>query len=179
MAPRDPTRPQLDFPDLTAELITALRLTGQVGLLDFLDGVRPTFLIGIREGVGLTLTTPAFASAGVASDFTQAPAVNAILADTGPLPAGTYDIQVGCSVTNSAGATELQFQHRDAANAANLATWHLIGRTDVNPLAQSMPFNFGYVIGANERLRFQTLVTVGSVQSRFHTYVMTQIRPTP
>jgi len=179
VAPREPIRPQLDFPELTADLIEQLNLKGQVGLLDFIDSVQPSFIIGIREGIGFTFTAPTFTSAGVFSDFSFAPAVNTVLADTGPLPAGNYDVKAGWSWSNQTASAGCDMQHRNAANAANLAEWPHNLQGDASVTNASFPITFGYTLALNERIRFQVTSANFSAASRVNTWIMVQRRAVP
>jgi hypothetical protein len=179
MAQRDPNKPQLDFPDLIAELITQLRLTGQVGLLDFSDQVVPTFLIGSR-GINFGGDLPSFTSAAVFQGALQSPAGNAIVFDTGALPAGTYDIvaTVGVNGLLAAGTSTVSIEHRDAANAATLAILSQVLITVVHNVDHNILPLIGYVIGLNERIRCingSSPMTNGGIRGT----LFAQIRPTP
>jgi len=178
MAGRDPTRPQLEFPELVAELITLLRLTGQVGRLNFSDEVIPAFLIGSR-GINFGGDLPAFTSAAVFDGSFGDPAANTVIADTGPLPAGTYDVQASLFGTGTVPTTPQVFdlQHRDAANLANLATlmFTVITATE-HTFAAVLPLT-GYVLGLNERIRAFSpgQIVTGALAAT----IFAQIRPTP
>jgi len=153
MAPRDASRVQLDFPELTADLIAALRLTGTVGLLDFSDLVRPVFLIGSR-GVEFGGANPTFASSQVFHGQVTNPAANTVIADTGALPAGTYDIWgfvEGWFSVALDGA--IRIEHRNAANNATLATLLSSSRGGTTQQGQSFLGHSRYTIALNERLR--------------------------
>lgn len=180
MAPREPIRPQLDFPQLTADLIRQLQLKGQVGLLDFIDSVQPTMIIGIRDGISFNFVTPSFTSAQVTSGEALSPAANTIVADTGPLPAGTYDLTAQINIVGNGAAQQYgALEHRNAANSATLATLlRQLTTTITNRSAPSaiLPL-MGYVIGASERLRVRSpnqLITGGVSGS-----IYLAIRPVP
>lgn len=179
MAIRDPTRPQLDFPALVAELITQLRLTGQVGLLDFSDQVVPVFLIGSR-GIDFGSEAPTFRSASVFAGAATDPAAETVVADTGQLPAGTYDVQSAISFVGSFAippSAAISLQHRDAANLATLATLLILPAFNlVVSLATELP-QIGYVLAVNERMRITTggAAFVGGMTGT----IFVQIRPTP
>lgn len=179
MAERDASKVQLDFPQLTADIIAALRLTGTLGLFDMSDVVIPTISVGNIRPITSTLIPPTFTSAGVFSNNTSAPALNAILADTGPLPGGDYDVIVGWSQMNNANTSNVELQHRNAANVANLAAWPNVLQLNANPIANFMPLVFGYTLALNERLRFQVLMVAFSVASSVSTYIMINRRLTP
>lgn len=165
MAGRDPNKPQLDFPQLTADIIRQLRLTGQLGLLDFSDQVAPVYIVAAREGaLEFEATSPAFASAAISSANVITPALNSVIVDTGPLPAGVYDIFASGSATGNMSINgEYALQHRNAANAATLATllsMSLFGTTQfINMTLAPM----GYTLALNERLRwFMEAANTGS-----------------
>ena len=179
MAERNADKVQLDFPELTSDIIAAVRLTGTLGLFDMSDVVIPTISVGNIRPTITTLIPPTFTSAGVFSNQSTAPALNAILADSGPLPAGDYDVIVGWSQSRNTNPSNVELQHRNAANAANLAEWPNVLEGTNNPLANFMPINFGYTLSLNERLRFQVLTTAFSAASTVGTYIMMNRRLTP
>jgi len=179
MAGRDSTRPQLEFPALVAELIDQLRLTGQVGRLNFSDEVIPAFLIGSR-GINFGGDLPAFASAAIFSGSFSNPAANTILADTGPLAAGTYDVQGSLSMagTVAAGSGVFILEHRNAANNATLARLIDLIITPTHQQSGVLLPLMGYVLSLNERLRAISpaqAVANGGLSS----IIYAQIRPTP
>lgn len=58
-----------------------------------------------------------------ASGLSIAPAANAVVADTGPLPAGAYFVEITLATSAAAAAGKhLQVEHRNAANAATVNT---------------------------------------------------------
>lgn len=177
MAPRDPLKIQLDFPELVADLIRQLNLRGQVGLLDFKDSVQPTMLIAIKDGVGLTLNTPSFQSSEVFSNTQTAPPNNAIHADTGPLQAGTYDIIAGFSTGAQTAAPNFELQLRDAANAVTLSGWPQAMQDATLTINASFPIVMAMELNLNERLRFQNFPVAGS--GRWASWIMAAIRPIP
>lgn len=185
MAERDANLPQLDFPQLTADLIRELRLTGTLGLLGMGDLVVPTFIIGSRGGaLAVTAEAPVFTSAQIFDGSVNAPAVNTVIVDSLALPAGDYDVFGSITLGGNAPVTNatLELQHRDAANAATLAVLLNIGGsvagTAVNEVPTlSLPL-IGYRIGLNERLRVQ-LVDDGTASGRCAGVIGVRIRPTP
>jgi len=179
MAVRNPAIPQLDFPQLTADIIRQLRLTGTLGLFNMSDVVNPVYIVAAREGaLNVVATTPVFGSGEIFTGFASVPAANAIVIDTGQLPAGDYDIfgSIAYSGTGTANG-HIELQHRNAANAATLAV--LIdspnsGRSSAIEIA--LPLT-GYTLALNERLRVQLLLAgnSGSVTG----IIGARIRPTP
>jgi len=178
MAERDPQRPQLDFPALVAELITQLRLTGQVGLLDFSDVVTPVFLIGSR-GINFAGDLPTFGSASTASGSIFNPAADVVIVDTGPLPAGIYDVSSNMSFAASTALASTAFvlEHRNAANTATLASLITLSITNVVLASTDTLQRVGYELGVNERLRIKTPNQVAA--GGFAGVIFFNRRPTP
>lgn len=180
MPPRDPNVPQLDFPQLVADLIQQLRLIGPVGLLDFVPSVSPVYLAAVRDGVGFTITPPAFDSAETFSNVSGlGPVVGSVHATTGPLPAGTYDVMAGFSQFGFAGNSGVELQHRNAADAANLAAWPNLQGAAGTTTNRSFPFVAALNIGLNERLRFALTVANAGGAAQLATWIMAAIRPAP
>lgn len=179
MPPRNPQKIQLDFPQLTADVIRQLLLTGApVGLLDFLPSVQPVYVVAERNP--LTVTPIIFSSGAFFTNSTLSPAANAVLADTGPLTAGTYDVFANGNFAGlQGGLAHLQLQHRDAADAATLATLLTIGISASPHLFQhgDLPLT-GITIAANERLRWQW-VSAGAGNGNAGTTIAAQIRAVP
>lgn len=162
MPPRDPTRIQLDFPKLVADVISDLQLVGIVGLLDFAPTVQPVYIIGDRD-LTVDAVPTAFQSAEIFSGFASGPTVNTVIADTGQLPAGTYDIFAEINVAGAGAAVcHVELQHRNAANAASLAVIGRVGMTTTVLAGRSAIRSLGYVLALNERLRVQLLIANAS-----------------
>lgn len=104
--------------------------------------------VAVRAG-GFPLVNPT-----VASGQATAPAASAVIADTGPLPAGTYlvEVRMSGSCVRTAGK-QLEAQHRNAANAATVNILH------TTPGEPAETETFRIVLAANERIR----VVVGAV----------------
>jgi hypothetical protein len=73
-------------------------------------------------------------------------------------------------------STTLEFQHRNAANTATLATWFWEIGTGMT--AQLFPLSFTYQIALNERLRVVNtlLAGAGAIQTA---YIMAHLIPPP
>ena len=147
-------------------MIADLKLSGTVGLLDFLTAVRPIYIVGTRAG-GLvaTVVPPTFGSADIFSGFATGPAANTVIVDTGQLPAGNYDVIAMAALGSDSSAGEFRLEHRNAANAANLATWPITRRTgaaDGTSLNGMFPLSMRYTLAADERLRFFTTFISGA-----------------
>jgi len=155
---RNPNIPQLDFPELAADLISELRLTKIQGLLDFTNTVQPVYIVSARGGA-LTVTAGApLATPGeMFNSHDINPAVNTVLADTGALVAGDYDVhlQIGYVELATAGNSTPSFQHRNAANTATLANLQ-VPFTFTGPATQNVwDYSYAISIETNERLRWQ------------------------
>lgn len=160
MPPRDPTKVQLDFPLLNADLIRTLRLVGTIGLLDFIPAVQPTFIVGSR-GLSITQEKPLYTSSEIFDGQLNNPAANAIVVDTGQVLAGDYDIQCWMAIAHLTGVSNImEFEHRNAANSANLTRWFIIAG-----VANSETFHaeFALTLAENERLRVRS--ATGTTQS--------------
>ena len=179
MAQRDASKVQLDFPQLTADIIAALQLTGTLGLFNMSDVVIPTISVGNVRPQTFELSPIVFTSSQIVHGSQFSPAANTVIADTGPLAAGTYDIKASMSLnaTISLTSTSYNLQHRNAANAATLATLLSIAPSAGRDEGQAILPIMGYVIALNERLRLITgtagLVNVVSGE------IFAAIRPTP
>jgi len=180
MAGRDASRVQLDFPDLVADLIRQLRLTGTLGLLELSDQVTPVYIVAQREGaLQVTVAPITFESAEITQGDAWSPAAFTVIADTGALAAGTYDLQLQLSITADAALVggPLVIEHRNAANLVTLATLlslH-VGVSDIAAATESPIFS--YVLALNERLRIVTGSTawIGGVTG----HIYAALRPTP
>ncbi len=177
MAQRDADKVQLDFPQLTADVIAALRLTGTLGLFDFSDVVIPTISVGNVRPQTFVANPVTYESGEIFSAYTANPAINTVLVDTGALGAGVYDCIFGFSYEQINVTMNLEFQWRNAANAANLAAWPN-AISNITQTGQSMPIGpFSLNIGLNERIRVITLL--GATTGQISAYMMVALRPTP
>lgn len=155
MGQLDPSVPQVDDPELEANLIRALSVIGQIGKLRVLDVVLPTISMGNVVTQAVDLQMPSYRSTDVFGGDTVAPAAGTVLADTTALPAGTYDVEILVASNGTTGFAEaIALEHRNAANSANLATWPYL-LIEGNATAGSFNWRhaFGYELGLNERIR--------------------------
>lgn len=178
MSTRDPSRVQLDFPQLLADIIRQLKLTGTVGLLEFSDQVTPVYIVAQREGaLSIDLTPIAFSSAEIVFGGLVNPVIDAVIADTGALPAGDYDIFASISSVGTIVAGGLVVvEHRDAANAVTLA--RLLNLTMINTILSNQAFLplVGYRLSLNERLRVTVTAAIAGMAAGT---IGARIRPTP
>lgn len=153
MAERDPNLPQSADPELQADLVRLLQVQGPLGILNVLDVVLPVVMMGQVVPLDVQVRQPSFRSTDVfsAGRFIAPPA-DQVFADTGSLAAGIYDVQYQYSALNSGTGESLVFQHRNAANDADLMqVVYMVGGGNINSLVVSI----GYEIGSNERLRIK------------------------
>jgi hypothetical protein len=153
MAESDPTRPQAVDPEVQADLVRLLRIRGPLGVLNVADVVVPVVSLGNVVTPDINIRPPAFTSTTVFSTGNQtAPVIGVLLADTGPLGAGTYDVL--CLITSggaASGPTRLiNFEHRNSGNTANLMVFSMNMRESNSALG--VP-TFAYKLSESERLR--------------------------
>jgi len=160
MADVDPTKPQINDPELEADLIRTLSIVGPLGKLEVIQAVLPTISMGNVVQQTVDVLQPAFRSTDIFSNgFIVAAPVNTVHADTGGLAAGVYDVQA--HISNSAVTDQSwEIQHRNAANTANLARF--LYRTVANT-GTSVYITIGYEIAVNERLRTLNTATAFAV----------------
>jgi len=173
MAAPDGRKPQVVDPEVIAGLQRILTIRGPMGVLDVLDLVIPTISLGQIEDATVIVRTPAFRPSDIFGGVNvSAPAAGTILADTGALPAGTYDVELLASSNETTQNQAIRFEHRDAANAANLAAFD-IAFGSAGGFNQLFPF--GYEIGLNERLRAQNLL-ISSASRLYAVVIFARIR---
>jgi len=148
MGVRDPTIPQIEDQELEQNLIRLLRIIGPLGRLSVADMVVPVVSMGNVVNPTVDILQPSFRSTDVFGGSVLAPGINTVLADTGQLPAGVYDIFVAMEST-TAGSSRFQLQHRDAANAVNLMTADFVTGIQRGPWS----FPLAYELVTDERLR--------------------------
>ena len=179
MAEFDPNVPIVDDPELEANLVRDLSIIGRIGRLRVLDLVMPTISLGSVVQSTVEVRQASFRSTDVHSNGMQAaPAAGAVLADTGQLAAGIYDcIIYAWSNQNSNTARRIDIEHRNAANAANLAVWaHAVSQAG-GSLEHTVwpPYAFGYEVATNERLRAITPVA-GSAGTNYLATIFARLR---
>jgi hypothetical protein len=97
-----------------------------------------------------------------ASGIVIAPAANAVIADTGALPAGVYRVIVHVGSTGVAALGKgMSYEHRNAANSANVRTF-----TWPTPAAYSIE-QYYVTVALNERIRVVNATTAGEASSRY------------
>lgn len=101
-----------------------------------------------------------------ASAIVIAPAANAVIADSGPLPAGKYRVVVHFGSTGVAAVGKgMSYEHRNAGNTANIATFTV-------PTPSAFRAELYYVpIALNERIRVVNATTAGEAASRYSAHI--------
>lgn len=177
MGARDANKVQLDFPQLTADVIAALRLTGTLGLFELSDTVVPTISVGNVRPQTFAFNPVVFDSSEIVSGNALSPVANQIIFDTGSLSAGIYDCFYGMSSGNVTTRSNIDLEWRNAANTANLATFPygaFSGAGTQGEMATFGPFSLN--IGLNERLRLNNVTANGGIVAG---YLMIALRPVP
>lgn len=178
MPPRDPSKVQLDFPLLIADLIRQLNLTGTLGVLDFSTEVVPVFIVGDRD-LTVDAAPPVFTAAQILHTSTLNPTAGALILNGGPLPAGTYDIFANVSFAGSltAFALGIRLEHRNAADDTTIEElMELVPGTSLS--TGSMNYSVkGHVFAENERLRWVNAAS--NVAGQVAVTIGTAIRPIP
>jgi len=160
MGELDPSIPQVNDPELEADLIRVLSVVGRVGKLRVADIVIPTVSLGNVVQQTVEVRQPAFTSSNIFSAGAQvAAAINTVHADTTALAAGTYDVKIIIRAGAALFAMVFQVQHRNAANTANLAQWDFVPEGDNGSILVANE-TFGYELGLNERIRILNLTAM-------------------
>lgn len=117
MAQRNDLIPQSLDDDAVVDIIRDLQVAGTLGVLNVSDGIVPVYLLGQRTAFAFEVQTPSFDAAEWFSVGELTNPGSTVLADTGQLVAGTYDVQI---IVESSAAGSMRFEHRNAANAADV-----------------------------------------------------------
>ena len=120
--------------------------------------VTPVVLVGGTVSF-VAAPTPAYGVTDVFSNgIITAPAAGVVLADTGQLPVGAYSVQMLYFL--ELGSMIIEFQWRDAANAANLIAHRF---TSVVGTTTNVDFSTRLdVVNPNERFRVVTILAGGA-----------------
>ena len=125
MAQPDSSTPQVVDPELVANLTRLLQIRGPLGLLNVLDTIVPVVNMGDVVTRTVTVLQPAYRTTDIFSfGFFNGAAAGTVLADTGALAEGIYDVHILMSARVNAALYAHEIQIRDAANTATLAVWH-------------------------------------------------------
>ena len=168
MAELDPNLALVNDPELEANLIRALSIVGRVGKLRVVDIVIPTISLGDVVQPTVEVRTPSFRSSDVFSNGALlAPAGGTILADTGALAAGIFDVEMYFTTNDDTQISNMfRTEHRNAANAANLALWDRIAAFGLAGVGSGhFVQKFAYEVALNERLRVSLTNAAGAGRS--------------
>jgi len=160
VAIRDDRLPQSVDSLLVAELIRQMQVRGPLGVLGVADFVQPVYLADASDLQAPALIgQPVFPSTGVFSGIAQALTPASVLVDTNQQIAGIYDVIFGWTIAANPGGATLRFtlEHRNAANAANLASWVFAASFDMG-----YTFAWALRLETNERLRVVISTTFGA-----------------
>ncbi len=158
MADRSAQLPQVIDEQFVADLIRDLQVVGTLGVLNVSDGIVPVYLLGQRTAFQFEVQDPFYAAGEVFTEDEQTnPAANFILADTGQLPAGTYDLIYTVNQSSAAVDMSARFQHRNAANAADINSW-LIGLVS----KETLRLRWALTCAENERFRVLNISAPGA-----------------
>ncbi len=166
--------PLIVDPELQASVIRQFNLRGELAPFNLTENVVPIFDIGtLLRAIDPTVVTTLAGSQGVRvgtvtnasylptgdapiNDFDVVnsgavvnPAAAQVIVDTGAL-GGTNPTYWYAIINNNAAISDFEVQHRDAANAATLATWGFFAGTG-QPCVQTHILML--VMAASERLR--------------------------
>ena len=120
------------------------------------NNIQPVSLVDTDIVLPVTTTDPVFGTP-FSIGHTAAPAINTVLADTGPLAVGNWTFKVLIEVVDgSAAFSRVALQHRDAANAANV--WEVNHYTIAGAPTLHREISFAKTIVLNERIRAINLV---------------------
>lgn len=122
--------------------------------------VTPVVLVGSTTEIQ-SISTPMTLDVPITGGDIVTPADLTVLADTGPLVAGVYAVQISIGQTNAGNSAGFRIQRRDAANAISLwSTLDALKAADGGKY-----FQFTCRIEADERIRvIESLVASATVR---------------
>jgi len=169
-----PDTPEVTDPILIADLIRLLSVKGALGRMPLADVVVPVVSLGDVVVPSINVRAPSFRAGDVFSAGHQTnAAANFVHADTTALPAGVYDVVI--VISSSTGTGVWNVEHRDAANAANLALWPIMMPGGAATAAVCLNQPFSYELAVDERLRILSTIGFG-VGERSAAYIFARIR---
>lgn len=173
MGHRNPFVPQVNDPELEADLIRLLSIVGALGTLNVVDTVVPTVSLGsIADEIDNR--SPVFLDTDIHSEGVKtAPTASLLLADTGQLNTGIYDISIALSSTEVAVDNTLNIEHRNAANTGTVRQWTVVHGRD-NSLI--FTFNMAMSFTQNERLTVRNQVA-GTAARVYSAVIFKLLRP--
>jgi len=160
MGAPNPNVPQVNDPELEAELIRQLSVIGNLGKLRVLDVVLPTISMGNVITPAIDVRQPAFRSTDIFSAGVQVAALQDFThARTGDLPEGTYDVRIIIWVQDNV-ARHFIMSHLNAANTV-VAQW-FYGFAEARGSAGTYHSEFGYELALNEELLIQNAEAISA-----------------
>lgn len=172
MAEPDATVPQVVDPERVVDLTRLLQIRGPLGVLNVLDTIIPVVNMGDVVPRSVTVQQPSFRSTDVFSNGlnTNQP-INTILATTGALAEGIYDVLLALASDHDAVGATIAFEHRNAANNDNLAIWVYLVTTLGGNTVSRPDIAFAYELGDNESLRTRQVLAGGVGRSYASTII--------
>ena len=153
MAELDPNTPQVVDTERTVDLTRLLQIRGPLGVLNVLDTIVPVVNMGDVVTRAIDIRQPSFRTTDIfGGGFFSGAAVDTVLADTGALAEGDYDVIISMTSRSSAAVQHFNVEIRNAANTANLAVWSQAMRT-VSADAISLTLSLALELSADERVR--------------------------
>lgn len=120
--------------------------------------VQPVSIVDSDISIPAAVSLPTIDSANSVGDLV-APAVDTIIADTGALAAGTFNLVITCGIVNSTSSLRgVTLARRNAANAADV--W--AARLMVNPTAGFAPVALRCTALLSERFVLRTGIIFGA-----------------
>ncbi len=136
--------------------------------------VQPVSIVDAETGI-IVSNAPIIYGLPLSAGPLAAPAINTVLADTGALLAGSYDIKLWFFSYDAAVANQAELQYRDAANAAS--NWlQRVGNLGNGPPSGSLlELEFSLTLQASERVRV-ILITAAGASSVYHASLFVRAR---
>lgn len=115
------------------------------------DTILPVSLVNSQITLAAEAVPVLYNRAEIFDGQATAPAVGTVIADTGALTAGDYDVLLWITQAITAAQNQMNFEHRDAANAANI--WLHLPIIGDGTTSQLLNAAFSVTLLADERLR--------------------------
>mgnify|MGYP000120314713 CR=1 FL=1 len=153
MADPDPTIPQVVDPERTVDLTRLLQIRGPLGVLNVLDTIVPVVNMGDVVPRSIRIQQPSFRTTDIfGGRFFSGVAADTILADTGALAEGDYDLIISMTSRSSAALQHFNVEIRNAANTVNLAVWsHSMRMVTADSIFLTL--TLALVLATDERVR--------------------------
>lgn len=147
------------FPDLLNRLGIQPPLVAPFWYLS--NVIQPVSLVDQEVDITTIASPVLFGGLPSSAGFINNPAANAILADTGQLPAGNYDLKVWVSLySDTTGNGAMVLERRDAANAANIWSAEIMACAAGASSFQNIERTLSVPLQENERFRIRNVVAL-------------------